>query len=69
MSDTERPKLVAETDALGKVRHVWISMPGWKCARPVDRARLQAGVIASSEVHGASRSDIASWLKQNGYSA
>lgn len=65
-----RPRLVAETDASGKVAHVWLSMPDWRFARPIGSQRgaamLQAGVVAQAEVHGASRGEISAWLRRKG---
>lgn len=65
MADFEKPTFVAETDATGRVTHVWLSMPGWKHARPVGRAGdapVHAGVLAAGDVHGATRQAIGAWL-------
>lgn len=63
MDRESRPKLVAETDAVGRVTHVWISMPDWKFARPVGQTMLQDSVLARSEIHGASRKAVTRWLE------
>ncbi len=65
MSDSLRPKLVAETDSSGRVTHVWLSMPDWKSARPVGQSDPVEGIIATSEFHGASKGEISDWLQRN----
>lgn len=60
------PTLVAETDAAGQVAHVWVTMPGWRHARPVKRGAIPGGLrLDQAECHGASRQDIADWLTRN----
>ncbi|MEL7114087.1 MAG: hypothetical protein AAGP08_00615 [Pseudomonadota bacterium] len=66
MTEIARPKLVAETDESGKVTHVWLSMPDWKFARPMAGNALKDSVLAASETYGASRAEIAAWVRQRG---
>ena len=65
MNDLTKPKLVAETDAWGKVTHVWLSMPEWKFARPLGATRLSAATLAACETHGAPRPAIAEWVQRH----
>ena len=64
MPETHRTTLVAETDTSGQVTHVWISMPGWKHARPVTEGDLKSDLLSGCEFHGASEGAISAWLKE-----
>lgn len=62
MIEDARPKLVAETDALGRVTHVCLTMPDWKIPSADDALDPLQSVLESSEFHGASKQDISDWL-------
>jgi len=65
MTDVQKPKFVAETDATGQVTHVSLSMPQWNCIPSKGARDPLENVLEASEFHGASQSDISAWLHRN----
>lgn len=59
-----RTRLIAETDASGKVICVWMSRTGGRTARPVTVALAQSLALADVEVSGAPRDAIAAWVAE-----
>ena len=65
MTEPLKPKLVAETDATGRVTQVSLSLPDWRAARLEGAEDALQGILATSEFHGAPAGDIAEWLQRN----
>ena len=54
--------LIAEVDETGAVDCVWVKQPGWRAARPVDRAGVQALDLSNADCHGAPKKSVAAWM-------